>query len=113
MDVLGYLEAVARVRAAAAPLAAPPALRVTFSLLERYAPGVGARWAERLWFTLPRLGSRLLPWPELGDRFPGRPFEVAVDDSCRSLMARRSRDPAVLAEVVDFVVDGRSRDDLA
>jgi pimeloyl-ACP methyl ester carboxylesterase len=25
-----------------------------FALLERYAPGLGARWAERIWFTLPR-----------------------------------------------------------
>lgn len=34
--------------------AAPPAIRAAFRLLERTAPSVGARWAERIWFTLPR-----------------------------------------------------------
>lgn len=33
---------------------APPQVRATFRLLEHTAPEVGARWAERLWFTLPR-----------------------------------------------------------
>jgi pimeloyl-ACP methyl ester carboxylesterase len=45
----------------------------SFMLLERVAPGAGARWAERLWFTIPRArGPR--------DRLaaPGRPFRVAV-----------------------------------
>jgi pimeloyl-ACP methyl ester carboxylesterase len=37
-------------------------VRTGFRSLERVAPGVGARWAERLWFTLP-------------PRRPARPFE--------------------------------------
>ena len=45
----------------------------SFGLLERVAPALGARWAERLWFTVPRAGGRrdrLVP--------PGRPFRVQV-----------------------------------
>jgi len=30
-------------------------IRAAFALLERVAPGMGARWAERLWFTVPRV----------------------------------------------------------
>jgi pimeloyl-ACP methyl ester carboxylesterase len=46
----------------------------SFGVLERVAPALGARWAERLWFTVPRAGGRrdrLVP--------PGRPFRVQVD----------------------------------
>jgi pimeloyl-ACP methyl ester carboxylesterase len=45
----------------------------SFGLLERAAPALGARWAERLWFTVPRGGGRR-------DRLvrPGRPFRVQV-----------------------------------
>jgi pimeloyl-ACP methyl ester carboxylesterase len=32
---------------------APPAVRAAFRLLEHTAPGLGARWAERIWFRLP------------------------------------------------------------
>jgi pimeloyl-ACP methyl ester carboxylesterase len=32
---------------------APPAVRAAFRWLERIAPGLGARWAERIWFRLP------------------------------------------------------------
>jgi pimeloyl-ACP methyl ester carboxylesterase len=45
----------------------------SFAFLERFAPVVGARWAETLWFTVPRArGPR--------DRHvgPGRPFQVRV-----------------------------------
>jgi pimeloyl-ACP methyl ester carboxylesterase len=45
----------------------------SFRVLERVAPTLGARWAERLWFTVPRAGGRrerLVP--------PGRPFRVQV-----------------------------------
>ena len=45
----------------------------SFGVLERVAPALGARWAERLWFTVPRAGGRrdrLVP--------PGRPFRVEV-----------------------------------
>jgi alpha-beta hydrolase superfamily lysophospholipase len=41
----------------------------TFRTLERLAPAAGARWAERLWFTIPSPGA---PRPPEG----GEPFEV-------------------------------------
>ena len=43
----------------------------SFRVLERVAPGVGARWAEHLWFTVPAARGRR-------DRqaAPGRPFQV-------------------------------------
>ena len=46
----------------------------SFTILERVAPAVGARWAERLWFTVPRAagGRRDRPVP------PGRPLQVRV-----------------------------------
>lgn len=34
------------------------AVRAAFGMLERVAPWVGARWAERLWFTLPAVSAR-------------------------------------------------------
>jgi pimeloyl-ACP methyl ester carboxylesterase len=37
--------------------ASPAAVRTAFGLLDRFAPGLGARWAERIWFTLPKPGS--------------------------------------------------------
>jgi pimeloyl-ACP methyl ester carboxylesterase len=45
----------------------------SFGVLERVAPALGARWAERLWFTVPGAGGRR-------DRLapPGRPFRVQV-----------------------------------
>jgi len=52
--------------------AAPPAIRTVFGLLERAAPAIGARWAERLWMTLPK--PRRLAGPV--DR--GAPFAVPV-----------------------------------
>ena len=45
----------------------------SFGVLERVAPALGARWAERLWFAVPPTGGRrdrLVP--------PGRPFRVQV-----------------------------------
>jgi pimeloyl-ACP methyl ester carboxylesterase len=33
----------------------PAPVRAAFRLLERAAPALGARWAERIWFTLPRV----------------------------------------------------------
>lgn len=42
--------------------AALAALVATLALLDRSAPAVGARWAERLWFT-PRRGARPQPEP--------------------------------------------------
>jgi pimeloyl-ACP methyl ester carboxylesterase len=45
----------------------------SFALLERFAPGLGARWAEALWFRIPPARGRrdrLVP--------PGRPFRVPV-----------------------------------
>jgi pimeloyl-ACP methyl ester carboxylesterase len=46
----------------------------SFSLLERVAPWLGARWAETLWFTVPRARG-----PRGGRAGPGRPFRVGVD----------------------------------
>ena len=45
----------------------------SFGLLERFAPGLGARWAESLWFRIPPARGRR-------DRLapPGRPFQVPV-----------------------------------
>jgi pimeloyl-ACP methyl ester carboxylesterase len=45
----------------------------SFALLERFAPGLGARWAEALWFRIPPARGRR-------DRLapPGRPFRVPV-----------------------------------
>ncbi|HEX6872837.1 MAG TPA: alpha/beta fold hydrolase [Micromonosporaceae bacterium] len=34
---------------------APSLVRSAFQLLERTAPGLGARWAEHIWFTLPEV----------------------------------------------------------
>jgi pimeloyl-ACP methyl ester carboxylesterase len=49
------------------------AMRTSFQLLERTAPGVGARWAERLWFTIPANGS-----VQHGRTVPEQRFEVSV-----------------------------------
>jgi pimeloyl-ACP methyl ester carboxylesterase len=65
-------------------------VRVAFWVLERCAPALGARWAERLWFTIPRARA-----PRRGSRNPegvprsiqpggtgrdaGERFEVPVD----------------------------------
>ena len=45
----------------------------SFAVLERVAPAAGARWAERLWFTVPCARGRR-------DRqaAPGRPFQLRV-----------------------------------
>ncbi|GAA3198326.1 alpha/beta fold hydrolase [Dactylosporangium siamense] len=61
---------------------APRPLRMAFGLLERTAPAVGARWAERIWFRLPRRTVRAahaagqVRAATAGD--PGRPFTVRV-----------------------------------
>lgn len=53
---------------------APPPIRATFWLLDRLAPAVSARWAERIWFTLPR------PRPWRGQPTPaGEPFHLLLD----------------------------------
>lgn len=44
----------------------PTTLRRAFGFLERYAPGLGSRWAERLWCTLPPGGPK--PVPPLSER---------------------------------------------
>jgi pimeloyl-ACP methyl ester carboxylesterase len=45
----------------------------SFALLERFAPGIGARWAAALWFRVPQArGRRDRQAP------PGRPFSVPV-----------------------------------
>jgi pimeloyl-ACP methyl ester carboxylesterase len=51
------------------------AVRSAFGTLERLAPELGARWAERLWLTIPPYRGRpaeMIP--------PGEPFRVQVGD---------------------------------
>ena len=57
--------------------AVPPAVRVAFAVLNRGAPGLAARWAEHIWFTLPRSAAvaRAVPVPG------GRAFGVDVGGS--------------------------------
>jgi pimeloyl-ACP methyl ester carboxylesterase len=57
--------------------AAPRPMRTAFRLLELTAPGLGARWAERIWFTLPRHArpSAARPSPVAA----GTPFAVDVN----------------------------------
>ena len=43
----------------------------SFGVLEQVAPAVGARWAETLWFTVPRARGR-----DERQADPGRPFEA-------------------------------------
>ncbi len=53
---------------------APRPIRAAFRTLDRLAPGLAARWAFRLWFTVPRPGAAAQrPGPPGGE-----PFEVAV-----------------------------------
>src|SRR5215469_15456579 len=51
--------------------AAPPSVRGAFRVLEHTAPRLGARWAERIWFTLPsrHAGSRTAHSAAPGQRF--------------------------------------------
>jgi pimeloyl-ACP methyl ester carboxylesterase len=49
-------------------------VRRTFGLLERFAPGIGARWATELWCTPPVIESNLRMPPGVG---PGQPLEAA------------------------------------
>lgn len=56
---------------------APPQMRALFRLLEHTAPALGARWAERIWFTLPR--RREPAGPGVAELPAGMPFAVDVD----------------------------------
>jgi pimeloyl-ACP methyl ester carboxylesterase len=56
---------------------APPAVRAAFRLLERTAPGLGARWAERIWFRLP--ASRGAPGRPNAESPAGDPTRIVVD----------------------------------
>jgi pimeloyl-ACP methyl ester carboxylesterase len=49
-------------------------VRRAFGLLERFAPGIGARWATELWCTPPVMESNLRMPPGGG---PGQPLEAA------------------------------------
>jgi pimeloyl-ACP methyl ester carboxylesterase len=51
---------------------APRPVRAAFGLLERLAPGLGGRWAARIWFTLPRRR------PAARDDGGGTPFTLTV-----------------------------------
>jgi pimeloyl-ACP methyl ester carboxylesterase len=53
-------------------------VRALFWVLERVAPGLGARWAERRWFTLPRARPAASP-ARTGPAGGGTAFEVTVD----------------------------------
>ena len=56
---------------------APSPIRLAFTLLDRAAPTLAARWAERIWFTLPkRHPSPDGPGPGSGTPPGGRPFTV-------------------------------------
>jgi pimeloyl-ACP methyl ester carboxylesterase len=55
---------------------APAPIRAAFRVLERAAPAIGARWAERIWFTLPR--PRPPTWRHRVQPVPGTPFTVDV-----------------------------------
>lgn len=55
---------------------ATAAMRRSFWLLERTAPAIGAWWAERLWFSIPR-AARVAARPAAPPG--GEPFEVALD----------------------------------
>jgi pimeloyl-ACP methyl ester carboxylesterase len=52
-------------------------VRALFRLLEHTAPALGARWAERIWFTLPR--RREPAGPGVAELPAGTPFAVDVD----------------------------------
>lgn len=55
---------------------APWPVRLSFWLFEQGAPWLGARWAERIWFTLPRMkGKRVPPKPPTA----GSHFAINVD----------------------------------
>ena len=45
----------------------------SFRLLEQIAPSAGARWAETLWFTVPRTRG-----PRARQATRGHPFQVQV-----------------------------------
>jgi pimeloyl-ACP methyl ester carboxylesterase len=70
---------IVRIRYVLVPRLTVAAVRAAFWLLERVAPALGARWAERLWFRIPRGGRGGGPArrPPQGDRFQvpvqGRP----------------------------------------
>jgi pimeloyl-ACP methyl ester carboxylesterase len=54
---------------------APWPVRASFWVLDRAAPGLGARWAERIWFTLPRPKAP----PKPSEAAAGHRFTVNVD----------------------------------
>ena len=50
---------------------APQPIRMAFRVLEQVAPAIGARWAERIWFRLPRRGrAARAPSVDPGSRSP-------------------------------------------
>ena len=54
---------------------APWPVRAAFGVLDRVAPAVGARWAERIWFTLPTPRPRR---PDEPVAKGGEPFTVTL-----------------------------------
>jgi pimeloyl-ACP methyl ester carboxylesterase len=62
---------IVRIKRRVVPRLTLTTVRAAFRLLERVAPALGARWAERLWFTIPRdrrVERPGRPRPD-GDRF--------------------------------------------
>ena len=58
---------------------APLPVRATFRLLDRIAPRIGARWAERIWFTLPRPSPPAHGNARDNDTDTGDGFTLTVD----------------------------------
>jgi pimeloyl-ACP methyl ester carboxylesterase len=54
---------------------APAPIRFSFRVLDRLAPGAAARWAERIWFTLPPASDR----PVAPVDAPRTPFTLDVE----------------------------------
>jgi pimeloyl-ACP methyl ester carboxylesterase len=55
----------------------PALVRGAFRVLDRTAPALAARWAERIWFTLPRASAP--PTPRAAPPVTGQPFTLDVD----------------------------------
>ena len=65
------------------------ALSLAMGMLERFAPGLGARWVERIWFTVPARTMRG------GAPVGGTPFELSVSGATVRGRRWRQRDDVV------------------
>jgi pimeloyl-ACP methyl ester carboxylesterase len=81
-------------------------VRAAFWVLERWAPALGARWAERLWFTIPRARAAQRGSGNLrGRRGPGNPKGVPRSVGSRSIRPGGTGWDA--GERFEVAVDGR------